>query len=106
MSDAKGQVLKLADEFFPDVISGKKRQTICLGYKNIDPSGRLTFIPTSGEDRDFTVCPKSVLHCRLVGVPPLLLFAEGYANSDFALLDLRRFYPGIVPLDFVTVVGW
>ena len=103
------QNLKLADDLFPDVGSGKKHVTIRAGRRDIWP-GVLRFETTSGNPVDginyynVDVCRVTVALVRDLKKADAQL--DGFKNVDALLVGLQRFYPDMTNDSLVTIIKW
>lgn len=95
--------LKLADDLFPDLFSGRKTVTIRALWRDIQ-LGPLRFEPTSGADYDALVSVRRITYCRAIDITDAQAQADGAANAEEMRVALRRFYPDLPPDCVVTII--
>lgn len=98
MSEAKLQRLELADDLFPDVISGKKTDTLRWNEGDIE-LGYLEFYSESNIGKRATVLVTGLRKGTLES------FAKHYRTTiDLLVLSMKKHYPDIKATDKVTLV--
>lgn len=87
------------------ILEGRKRITIREGWCDYHP--RTTVMLCAYEEPWCVLAEITVVrHKRLFEVTTVEWQADGYANREEMLLDLRRFYPKIGSGSPVTVIYW
>jgi hypothetical protein len=99
------QSLVLADDLFPGIPLGLKKNTIRNGKRDILP-GPLEFKPSSGNGASAIVDVTTVKHCRAADVSEQDCRANGYRDHIDMLLGMQRYYPDFGPDNEVTVIIW
>lgn len=99
------QVLKLADDLFGPLREAKKLTTIRKGRRDV-ALGELRFEGAEDESLTEVVNVTSVTFTTLAGVSPAILEADGFADHDDALEQMKRFYPDISFDTEVTVIDF
>jgi hypothetical protein len=87
--------LKMSPDLMPQVIAGVKEITIRRGKRELEKHITIEGLPVTVE---------SCEHYRLLDVPLLDLFEDGFETFGEALSSLRKFYPDLTPESDVTVV--
>ena len=95
--------LKLADDLFQSVRSGKKRCTVRNGRRDV-PLGEAVLEATDGGEGDIHINIDSVSYTTLSNVPVDVCEQDGAANPKELLSLMRRFYPDILPSSEVTIL--
>jgi len=104
MTPTPTQILKLADDLIPDLLSELKVVTIRTGYRDIKP-GPLTFKSVSGKDI-VPVIVISVTYKLLRDLTEAEYKADGFASFEDVLPCMRTFYPTITLDSPVTVITY
>lgn len=99
------QSLLLADDLFPGISSGLKKNTMRNGKRDIVP-GPLEFKPSSGSGQTTVVEVTAVNHCKAADVSDEDCRANGYRNRADMLLGMKRYYPDFGLDNEVTVISW
>ncbi len=101
-------VIRLANELFPAVLSGEKKLTVREGIRSYS-LGSACFIPSDSIDpRNFDLDIDIMINCltykKIKDVTNKEALADGFKNAQHMLKGLQKFYPDIKEDDLVTLV--
>jgi hypothetical protein len=99
------QSLLLADDLFPGIPSGLKKNTMRNGRRDII-LGPLEFKRSSGNGPSEFVNVTTVKHCLAANVSEEDCIANGYRDHAEMLTGMKRYYPDFGPGNEVTVIIW
>ena len=99
------QTLKLADNLFPAIREGYKRNTIRKGRRDIG-LGLLRLEGAEDESLTIVVEVTSVTFIRLCNVSQEDMESDGFLDHADMLVQMRRFYPDITLATEVTVINF
>lgn len=92
--------LRIASEFIPDILAGRKRSTIRKGRRTI-PTGLLVL---KTENVMITVNVIRTKCCHLKSLTEEEAREDGFDTLNSLQTTLRKFYPDIAPTSWVTVI--
>lgn len=99
------QFLLLADDLFPGLSSGLKKNSMRNGKRDI-ALGPLEFRPSSGNGDPIVVEVCEVKYSKAAEVSEEDCRANGYRDRADMLLGMRHYYPDFGPESDVTVIIW
>lgn len=99
------QTMALADELFPNVLSGVKRGTVRAGIRDVR-LGALMFTAASGDGKTATVWVDRVAFTTEERLTDEDAVNDGYADRVELIDALHGFYPHMMASDPVTVVSF
>lgn len=99
------QSLLLADDLFPGIPSGLKKNTMRNGRRDI-ALGPLEFKPASGQGASAVVNVTNVKHCKAFEVSEEDCRANGYRDRADMMQGMKRYYPDFGAENEVTVIIW
>lgn len=97
------QTLRLADDLFADVLSGRKGCTIRLGQSPIG-FGPVMLIGVDDPRVSVTVNVHRIEYVLAENISPAAIRADGASSLKDLFGKLARFYPSISAQDTVTVI--
>lgn len=99
------QTLALADELFPNVVSGVKRGTVRAGIRDVRLGG-LMLTAASGNGKTATVWVDRVAFTTAERLTDDDAVNDGYADRGELIDALHKFYPHLMASDPVTVISF
>jgi hypothetical protein len=99
------QSLVLADDLHADTTSGRKKNTIRNGIRDI-VNGPLEFKSSSGALPSFVVEVIEVLYKKGSELTAAELRENGFLDYAHMLSGMKRFYPDFGPASDITLVRW
>lgn len=95
--------LKLASEYWPDIESGRKRQTVRRGYRRLRPGNRVVIREVGGEGT-LTARIVSIAFKRLRDLDELDALRDGFGSVADLVYALECHYADLNDTEVISVI--